>query len=548
VSSRRSQPPPRRSGARRSYGPLAVLCATIAALATVPAVAQAAPPANDDFADAQDVQLTDHVTGTNVDATVEQDEPDPLADDETGHSVWYRFVAAADGRVRIATCDSAFTAVVAVYTGDAVDDLTKLTHSAGACAGGGRAYFTATTGTSYHVQVRTFGNDTGDIELDVATPQPPANDDFEDAVALGMPQSATGANVDATLEPGEPDSFADGRGHSVWYRLTMGTAQGVRIDTCDSDIDTVLGVYTGDDVAHLTEVGYDDDSCDLGSIVDFVSVPGTTYRIHVRGYGDIAGDFKILAGAPILPPPPPPPPPQPTCPPAQSPAGAVVYRGTHSGGGTVCLTVLPTFAAVASFHVLDAPGDICRFGFAIDRFAAPLPIVNRVFSTDKDAIQGAFPTARGAQGVFRLTRITSDGDTCTSPQLTWLATTDATPPWAIPAPPPPPDLTAPVVRLGGAAVQYPLRRNGIVVLVRCAVEICSAKASSTVARNKLRSNARTVKPGPSRTLRLALSPRARRSIRSALRSRARIKAVVAVVVSDAAGNRRTARRTITLRR
>jgi hypothetical protein len=49
-------------------------------------------------------------------------------------------------------------------------------------------------------------------------------------------------------------------------------------------------------------------------------------------------------------------------------------------------------------------------------------------------------------------------------------------------------------------------------------------------------------------LRLALSTRARRSIRAALRKRPRIRAVVAVVVTDAAGNRATARRTISLRR
>lgn len=527
---------------------LAALCTVLAALAVVPAAAQAAPPANDDFAAAQDVALTDHVTGTNVDATLEPDEPDPLNDDETANSVWYRFQPAADGRVRIATCGSDFTAVVAVYTGDALDALTKVTHSVGGCAGGSRAYFTATSGTTYHVSVRTFGDDSGAIELDVATPQPPANDNFADAVTLGMPQSAAGSNVDATLEPGEPDAFGDGKGHSVWYRLTMNTTQGVRIDTCGSDIDTVLGVYTGDDVAHLTEVGYDDDSCDLGSIVDFVSVPSTTYRILVRGFAEVAGDFKILAGAPIVPPPPPPPPAEPTCPPAGSPAGAVAYRGTHAGGGAVCLTVLPTFAAVSSFHVLDAPGDICTFGFAIDRFTPPLPIVNRLFSTAKDGLQGGFPTARGAQGIFKLTRTNSEGDTCTSPQLTWEATTDATPPWALPAPPPPPDLTAPAVRLGGPAVQYPLRRNGIVVRVRCAVEACLAKASSTVARAKLSSHTTTVKPGPSRTLRLALSTRARRSIRAALRKRPRIRAVVAVVVTDAAGNRATARRTISLRR
>ena len=62
-----------------------LLCLVLSALAVQPAVAAAAAPANDNFGDAQAVTLPDRtvsylpseVAGTNVDATLEADEPVP---------------------------------------------------------------------------------------------------------------------------------------------------------------------------------------------------------------------------------------------------------------------------------------------------------------------------------------------------------------------------------------------------------------------------------------------------------------------------------------
>ena len=513
------------------------------------------PPANDDFDDAEDIQLPDQVTGTVDDATLEPGEPDPT--EEGGSvSVWYRYTAASGGRVKLDTCDSTLYARTTVYTGSDVAHLTTIARHEGYCDGGGRAYFTASASTTYRIQITTYVGQSGTIALTASVPQPPPNDDFAAARALGMPELVAGTNVDATLEAGEPDPFDDGTGHSVWYRLTLNTTQSVGVDTCDSDFDTVLGVYTGASLASLTEVGFDDDSCDYGSIVDFVSSPGTTYYIQVRGYESAMGTFKLLAGgAHASPQPPPPPPPPPGCPPSGSAAGAVAYAGAHSGGGSVCLTVLPGFNAVASFQALNAPGDICHFGGVLDRFAPAVPIVNRAFSAVLDSVSGSFPTDRGAQGTFRLTR-TTGGGLCSSPVLSWTASTTATPPWAVPAPPvappppaaPPADRTPPTLRLRGATIQRPLRTNHLVVTAQCRHEACVAKATATVARVKLASRNTAVRRGASRTLTLTLTRRARRALGVSLRSGRRVRVRVLVVARDAAGNRTSARRTLTLRR
>jgi hypothetical protein len=510
------------------------------------------PPANDDFSAAQPVTLPSTVGGTIDDATLQAGEPDPS---EEGRSIsaWYSYTADTGGMVKIDSCASTFFARVAVYTGSSVGGLSELSHSDGGCQGGGRAYFAAIAATTYHIAVTAYSDDTGAIALTIERPQPPPNDNFANARALGMPESAAGSNVDATREAGEPDILGDGTGHSVWYKLTLGTTQGVGIDTCGSDIDTVVGVYTGSAVGGLTEIGVDDESCeDGGAIVDFVTTPGTTYYILVTGYDAAMGDFQVLAGGSHASPPPPPPPPAPTCPPAGSPAGAVGYSGTHTGGGTVCLTVAAGFGAVTSFHVLDALGDLCHFGFAIDRFASPLAITDRHFATSQDALSGSFPSDRGAEGTFQLTRTTIDDETCTSPPLNWSATTSATPPWAIHAPPPPPppaaDTTPPALRLRGATLQRPLRRNAILVTVVCPKEACAASAAASVARVRISAARRSIPGGHSRTLRLKLSRGARRALVAALRSHRSVRTRVKVVARDGAANATTARRTITLRR
>ncbi|MGI8730572.1 MAG: hypothetical protein ACR2LK_11390, partial [Solirubrobacteraceae bacterium] len=108
---------------------------------------------------------------------------------------------------------------------------------------------------------------------------------------------------------------------------------------------------------------------------------------------------------------------------------------------------------------------------------------------------------------------------------------------------------APALRLRGATVQRPLRRPSLAVLVQCPKEACTASATATVAGVPVRSSRLRVSKGASgRTLRLALSARALRAVRSVLRSRASVRTRVTVVATDATANRASARRTLTLRR
>jgi hypothetical protein len=119
---------------------------------------------------------------------------------------------------------------------------------------------------------------------------PPPNDDFANAEALtGMSDSASGTNVGATMEQGEPSHGGQG-GASIWYRWTAPRTGPFRLETCGSDFDTVAAVYTGTQVDDLELIAGNDNSGGVDcpatdqSELYFRAVEGTTYSIAVAGW------------------------------------------------------------------------------------------------------------------------------------------------------------------------------------------------------------------------------------------------------------------------
>jgi Ca2+-binding RTX toxin-like protein len=137
----------------------------------------------------------------------------------------------------------------------------------------------------------------------------PTNDNFADAQVpnTGDTNPTHGSNIDATKELGEPDHAGDAGGASVWYRWTSPASGTATVDTCDSPLDTLLGVYTGASVSTLTEVAGNDDGCIVGSgsFVEFQAQAGTEYRIAVDGFEGAMGEFDLYVVPPEVPPPPP---------------------------------------------------------------------------------------------------------------------------------------------------------------------------------------------------------------------------------------------------
>jgi hypothetical protein len=124
-------------------------------------------PPNDDFVNA--IALTNAagtVTCSTVRATKEPGEPNH-ADNEGGHSVWYRFATnVTPGTLTLTTQGSAFDTLLAVYTGDSVSNLTLVAANDDATPGSGFSTLTAElTNQTYYIAVDGFGGASGNVVL-----------------------------------------------------------------------------------------------------------------------------------------------------------------------------------------------------------------------------------------------------------------------------------------------------------------------------------------------------------------------------------------------
>lgn len=140
-----------------------------------------------------------------------------------------------------------------------------------------------------------------------ASAQTPSNDNFADrAVISSAPYVDAQDTGFATLEAGEPQSACgfDAVDSTVWYEYTPTLGGTVQIETIGSNFDTVVGVWTGDGLANLTEVACNDDAAnepqETHSVAAFSASAGTTYLIQVGGRDGQKGDLSFGLGSPTF--------------------------------------------------------------------------------------------------------------------------------------------------------------------------------------------------------------------------------------------------------
>jgi hypothetical protein len=264
-------------------------------------------PLNDNFEAAQ--ALTGNVgqvTGTNVGATAQFGEQ-AITGSPAVHSVWYQWTAPSAGQATFTTEGSTFDTVLAVYTGTAVNALTKIAQNDDITVDQNRqsrVIFTTVAGQKYFIAVDSFnstqGAVTGSIKLSwtfaPSTPIGPANNNFAAAQVLsGTSGRVTGTNVGATKETGEPTVAGNPGGKSVWYKWTATTTGTATFATAGSSFDTVLGAFTGTAVNALTLVAQNDDiaSSDSSSRITFNAVAGRTYFIVIDGFQGASGNIVL---------------------------------------------------------------------------------------------------------------------------------------------------------------------------------------------------------------------------------------------------------------
>jgi hypothetical protein len=143
--------------------PLLICTAAVALAAASPA--QASPPPNDAFANAQVLSTPASVPGTTVDATTEPGEPNYENQSVYGKgTVWYSWTAPKTSRYRVADCGVANDSRIFVYTGSSLGDLKQVPdgtfsiHDGRQDCGpfdehGFSQLFDATAGTTYRIVV-----------------------------------------------------------------------------------------------------------------------------------------------------------------------------------------------------------------------------------------------------------------------------------------------------------------------------------------------------------------------------------------------------------
>jgi len=233
-------------------------------------------------------------TGTNIGATGEVGEP---AQSGQINSAWWSWTPTTSGFFQVDTIGSNSggnsDTYLSVFTGSAVDNLTLL--NANDDAGGNLdslVNVNATAGTTYQLAVDGYANRTGPINLNIAPTAPP-NDNFANRITLtGDTANATGSNIRATGEVGEPNQ--SGQINSVWWTWTAPSTGTYNINTEGSGYDTWLSLFTGSDVSNLSLIANDDDSGEgLSSRILLDAIGGQTYQIAVEGYWDRIGSINL---------------------------------------------------------------------------------------------------------------------------------------------------------------------------------------------------------------------------------------------------------------
>ena len=266
------------------------LAALAAAALLIPATASAAPPTNDDFANATviDPSSLPFSGSVNVtDATSESGEPGCTGPPDS-RSVWYDYTPVADQLLRLrATGESSTT--LSVYTGSSVASLSGVS---GCWYFGSPILVNAKAGTTYHIRVAAFPFDPGGVlTLDVENVPAPSNDDFANATAISsLPFSDSVDTAGASVEADEPSPSCFGADHTIWYAFTPAASGSYTASSNAS-----LAAYTGSSLGALSEVG-----CRYyGGPLTFHVQAGTTYYLQESDSGGLLQFGLDVAANPV---------------------------------------------------------------------------------------------------------------------------------------------------------------------------------------------------------------------------------------------------------
>lgn len=136
--------------------------------------------------------------------------------------------------------------------------------------------------------------------LQLPPPTPPANDDFDNAIAIVEPLPYTNDQntLFATTANDDPDCF--GNVAAVWYQYTPSQNTRIRASTVGSNYDTTLSIYSGSR-GNLNQLVCNDNAIGFQSEAFVNVIAGTTYYLAVGTHPEQLGGhlhFTLESGLP----------------------------------------------------------------------------------------------------------------------------------------------------------------------------------------------------------------------------------------------------------
>ncbi len=218
-----------------------------------------------------------------------------------GQSLWYSWTAPFSGGVVITDNSTFPSPCLAVYTGNTFATFSRVASNStfnAVC----RVAFSAVAGTTYQIAVDAIlpsgsfyiGNHSFNGNLTL-TPAPP-NDLFTNSTPISGPLFETyGSVIGASREPGEPahTNSVDVAAwpQTLWWSWTAPNNLGVsaipvKLIAQGLQYQPNIGVYTGTSISNLTSVASTVQGPFNTRLMDFMALPGATYRIALGGNED----------------------------------------------------------------------------------------------------------------------------------------------------------------------------------------------------------------------------------------------------------------------
>ncbi len=259
---------------------------TLALLTLAVSTVQAQAPANDNFADATAITtlpFDDELYTNEASSELDEQIPDcfsnwPYPGELEYRTVWYAFTPTDNGLVQ-GYIDRDFDLGLAVYTGTDLANLTEL----GCWRYAWDYAFNVEANITYYIQIGGVNGGVGWMHLYFDFVSAPPNDNFVDALLIGLGKSVPSNNTAASLEANEPAPScinSEYYGKTVWFVYTPASVSAVTAET--GQYWTFIAAYTVNEGEILTEKGCRSDWYPLPLILE----ENTTYYFQVGSHND----------------------------------------------------------------------------------------------------------------------------------------------------------------------------------------------------------------------------------------------------------------------